>query len=171
MRVEDVLKTHIGYVVLTGCPVLRRWQQLTFHGDVSQDIYECEWDIYGYWWVILDTSFIDFASAFVKWQPEPCRLIPVVFVLVYFCVIVNIYSAELEGWGWVMKVTSFVTNAPCPWKVWVYFIVVQLSSLYFPSAKRLPKSEPQAAGANSGRNRGVDLTEAAQPAKAPCCSN
>lgn len=38
------------------------------------------------------------------------------------------------------------------------------------TAKRLPKSEPQAAGANSGRNRGVDLTEAAQPVKAPCCS-
>lgn len=38
-------------------------------------------------------------------------------------------------------------------------------------AKRLPKSEPQPAGGSSGRNRGVDLTEAAQPAKAPCCSN
>lgn len=42
--------------------------------------------------------------------------------------------------------------------------------LSFMLAKRLPKSEPQAAGGSSGRNRGVDLTEAAQPAKAPCCS-
>lgn len=64
---ENVLKTHGVYVVLTGRSVLRRWQQLTFHGDVGQDIYECEWDIYGYWWVILDTLFIDFASAFVEW--------------------------------------------------------------------------------------------------------
>lgn len=39
------------------------------------------------------------------------------------------------------------------------------------SAKRLPKSESQAAGATAGRSRGVDLTESAQPAKAPCCSN
>uniref|UniRef100_A0A8B9H2F0 RAB5A, member RAS oncogene family, a n=1 Tax=Astyanax mexicanus TaxID=7994 RepID=A0A8B9H2F0_ASTMX len=38
-------------------------------------------------------------------------------------------------------------------------------------SKRLPKSEPQAAGTNSGRSRGVDLTETAPPAKAPCCSN
>uniref|UniRef100_A0A8B9GWL8 RAB5A, member RAS oncogene family, a n=1 Tax=Astyanax mexicanus TaxID=7994 RepID=A0A8B9GWL8_ASTMX len=36
---------------------------------------------------------------------------------------------------------------------------------------QLPKSEPQAAGTNSGRSRGVDLTETAPPAKAPCCSN
>lgn len=42
--------------------------------------------------------------------------------------------------------------------------------LSFMLAKRLPKSEPQAAGGSSGRNRGVDLTEAAQPAKAPCCT-
>ena len=38
------------------------------------------------------------------------------------------------------------------------------------SAKRLPKSEPQPAGAGGGRPRGVDLTEAGQPVKAPCCS-
>lgn len=44
---------------------------------------------------------------------------------------------------------------------------------HFPNrftAKKLPKNEPQAEGANSGRNRGVDLTEAAQPASRSCCS-
>uniref|UniRef100_A0A4W6CGP9 small monomeric GTPase n=1 Tax=Lates calcarifer TaxID=8187 RepID=A0A4W6CGP9_LATCA len=48
---------------------------------------------------------------------------------------------------------------------------MNVNEIFMAIAKRLPKSEPQAAGANSGRNRGVDLTEAAQPAKAPCCSN
>ncbi|MBN3316342.1 KAT2B acetyltransferase, partial [Atractosteus spatula] len=33
------------------------------------------------------------------------------------------------------------------------------------AAKRLPKNEPQSAGANSGRNRGVDLTETTQQSK------
>ncbi|TNN85700.1 Ras-related protein Rab-5A [Liparis tanakae] len=47
---------------------------------------------------------------------------------------------------------------------------MNVNEIFMAIAKRLPKSEPQAAGANSGRNRGVDLTEAAQPAKAPCCS-
>lgn len=37
-------------------------------------------------------------------------------------------------------------------------------------AKKLPKNEPQPTGANTGRNRGVDLTETAQPTKGPCCS-
>lgn len=41
----------------------------------------------------------------------------------------------------------------------------------FATAKKLPKSEPQPAVPNTGRNRGVDLTETAQPAKASCCSN
>uniref|UniRef100_A0AAQ6ISA0 small monomeric GTPase n=1 Tax=Anabas testudineus TaxID=64144 RepID=A0AAQ6ISA0_ANATE len=48
---------------------------------------------------------------------------------------------------------------------------MNVNEIFMAIAKRLPKSEPQAAGANTGRNRGVDLTEAAQPAKAPCCSN
>ncbi len=38
-------------------------------------------------------------------------------------------------------------------------------------AKKLPKNEPQPAGTNTVRNRGVDLTETAQPAKGSCCSN
>uniref|UniRef100_G3NMN7 small monomeric GTPase n=1 Tax=Gasterosteus aculeatus aculeatus TaxID=481459 RepID=G3NMN7_GASAC len=48
---------------------------------------------------------------------------------------------------------------------------MNVNEIFMAIAKRLPKSEPQAVGPNSGRNRGVDLTEAAQPAKAPCCSN
>uniref|UniRef100_A0A4W5JDV4 RAB5A, member RAS onco family n=1 Tax=Hucho hucho TaxID=62062 RepID=A0A4W5JDV4_9TELE len=48
---------------------------------------------------------------------------------------------------------------------------MNVNEIFMAIAKRLPKSEPAAAGANSGRNRGVDLTEAAQPTKAPCCSN
>lgn len=55
------------------------------------------------------------------------------------------------------------------------YIILLYFSIHFlfclSSAKKLPKSEPQAAGANSGRSRGVDLTETAQPTKAPCCSN
>ncbi|KAM4657947.1 ras-related protein Rab-5A isoform 1-T2 [Amazona ochrocephala] len=38
-------------------------------------------------------------------------------------------------------------------------------------AKKLPKSEPQNAGANSARGRGVDLTEPTQQPKSQCCSN
>lgn len=38
-------------------------------------------------------------------------------------------------------------------------------------AKKLPKSEPQSAGANSARGRGVDLTEPTQQPKSQCCSN
>ncbi|KAG7263876.1 hypothetical protein CRUP_010563 [Coryphaenoides rupestris] len=47
---------------------------------------------------------------------------------------------------------------------------MNVNEIFMAIAKRLPKSEPQPAGVTSGRNRGVDLTEAAQPAKAPCCS-
>ncbi|CDQ80613.1 unnamed protein product [Oncorhynchus mykiss] len=47
---------------------------------------------------------------------------------------------------------------------------MNVNEIFMAIAKRLPKSEPAATGANSGRNRGVDLTEAAQPTKAPCCS-
>lgn len=32
---EEAQKTNCYYIVLTGCPVLRRWQQLAFYGDVS----------------------------------------------------------------------------------------------------------------------------------------
>ncbi|CAF99402.1 unnamed protein product [Tetraodon nigroviridis] len=48
---------------------------------------------------------------------------------------------------------------------------MNVNEIFMAIAKRLPKSEPQAAGGSSVRNRGVDLTEAAQPAKASCCSN
>uniref|UniRef100_A0A672FJA3 small monomeric GTPase n=1 Tax=Salarias fasciatus TaxID=181472 RepID=A0A672FJA3_SALFA len=48
---------------------------------------------------------------------------------------------------------------------------MNVNEIFMAIAKRLPKSEPQAPGPSSGRNRGVDLTETAQPAKAPCCSN
>ncbi|CAB1350715.1 unnamed protein product [Coregonus sp. 'balchen'] len=47
---------------------------------------------------------------------------------------------------------------------------MNVNEIFMAIAKRLPKSEPAAASVNSGRNRGVDLTEAAQPTKAPCCS-
>uniref|UniRef100_A0A8C5BVK7 small monomeric GTPase n=1 Tax=Gadus morhua TaxID=8049 RepID=A0A8C5BVK7_GADMO len=47
---------------------------------------------------------------------------------------------------------------------------MNVNEIFMAIAKRLPKSEPQPVGATGGRNRGVDLTEAAQPAKAPCCS-
>lgn len=39
------------------------------------------------------------------------------------------------------------------------------------TAKKLPKNEPQNAGASSARGRGVDLTEPTQPPKSQCCSN
>uniref|UniRef100_A0A3Q0SKR9 RAB5A, member RAS onco family n=1 Tax=Amphilophus citrinellus TaxID=61819 RepID=A0A3Q0SKR9_AMPCI len=48
---------------------------------------------------------------------------------------------------------------------------MNVNEIFMAIAKRLPKNEPQTAGANTGRSRGVDLTETAQPAKAPCCSN
>lgn len=55
---KEGLESYCYYFALTGCPVVHRWQQLAFYGDFSKDVYECEWDIYGYWWVILDTSCI-----------------------------------------------------------------------------------------------------------------
>lgn len=48
---------------------------------------------------------------------------------------------------------------------------MNVNEIFMAIAKKLPKNEPQPAGANTGRNRGVDLTETAQPAKGPCCSN
>ncbi|KAM9824394.1 ras-related protein Rab-5A-like [Neosynchiropus ocellatus] len=47
---------------------------------------------------------------------------------------------------------------------------MNVNDLFMAIAEKLPKNDPQSGGANSGRNRGVDLTEAAQPAKAPCCN-
>uniref|UniRef100_A0A8C4Z583 RAB5A, member RAS oncogene family, b n=1 Tax=Gadus morhua TaxID=8049 RepID=A0A8C4Z583_GADMO len=47
---------------------------------------------------------------------------------------------------------------------------MNVNEIFMAIAKKLPKSEPQAGGANSGRNRGVDLTETAQPAGRTCCS-
>ncbi|KAG7271929.1 hypothetical protein CRUP_027432 [Coryphaenoides rupestris] len=47
---------------------------------------------------------------------------------------------------------------------------MNVNEIFMAIAKKLPKSEPQASGANSGRNRGVDLTETAQPAGRTCCS-
>ncbi|NXR21610.1 RAB5A protein, partial [Cinclus mexicanus] len=41
----------------------------------------------------------------------------------------------------------------------------------FQVSKKLPKNEPQNAGASSARGRGVDLTEPTQPPKSQCCSN
>uniref|UniRef100_A0A673HQN5 small monomeric GTPase n=1 Tax=Sinocyclocheilus rhinocerous TaxID=307959 RepID=A0A673HQN5_9TELE len=48
---------------------------------------------------------------------------------------------------------------------------MNVNEIFMAIAKRLPKNEPPAAGVSSGRSRGVDLTETAQPTKAPCCSN
>uniref|UniRef100_A0A3Q2QFB7 RAB5A, member RAS onco family, b n=1 Tax=Fundulus heteroclitus TaxID=8078 RepID=A0A3Q2QFB7_FUNHE len=48
---------------------------------------------------------------------------------------------------------------------------MNVNEIFMAIAKKLPKNEPQAAGASSGRNRGVDLTETAQPSSRPCCSN
>uniref|UniRef100_A0A8C7HUI2 small monomeric GTPase n=1 Tax=Oncorhynchus kisutch TaxID=8019 RepID=A0A8C7HUI2_ONCKI len=47
---------------------------------------------------------------------------------------------------------------------------MNVNEMFMAIAKNLPKNEPQADGAYSGRNRGVDLTEAAQPASRSCCS-
>ncbi|XP_069576498.1 RAB5A, member RAS oncogene family, b [Brachyistius frenatus] len=46
---------------------------------------------------------------------------------------------------------------------------MNVNEIFMAIAKKLPKNEPQAAGASSGRNRGVDLTETAQPTSRPCC--
>ncbi|XP_030406794.1 ras-related protein Rab-5A isoform X1 [Gopherus evgoodei] len=48
---------------------------------------------------------------------------------------------------------------------------MNVNEIFMAIAKKLPKSEPQTAGANSARGRGVDLTEPTQPPKAQCCSN
>ncbi|TDH11371.1 hypothetical protein EPR50_G00060180 [Perca flavescens] len=48
---------------------------------------------------------------------------------------------------------------------------MNVNEIFMAIAKKLPKNEPQAAGASSGRNRGVDLTETAQPTSRSCCSN
>ncbi|XP_071326217.1 RAB5A, member RAS oncogene family, b isoform X2 [Trachinotus anak] len=48
---------------------------------------------------------------------------------------------------------------------------MNVNEIFMAIAKKLPKNEPQATGASSGRNRGVDLTETAQPTSRPCCSN
>uniref|UniRef100_A0A8C1HHV7 small monomeric GTPase n=2 Tax=Cyprinus carpio TaxID=7962 RepID=A0A8C1HHV7_CYPCA len=48
---------------------------------------------------------------------------------------------------------------------------MNVNEIFMAIAKKLPKNEPQPAGASTGRNRGVDLTETAQPTKGPCCSN
>uniref|UniRef100_A0A671RKL3 small monomeric GTPase n=1 Tax=Sinocyclocheilus anshuiensis TaxID=1608454 RepID=A0A671RKL3_9TELE len=48
---------------------------------------------------------------------------------------------------------------------------MNVNEIFMAIAKKLPKNEPPPAGASTGRNRGVDLTETAQPAKGPCCSN
>uniref|UniRef100_A0A3B4DNT2 small monomeric GTPase n=1 Tax=Pygocentrus nattereri TaxID=42514 RepID=A0A3B4DNT2_PYGNA len=45
---------------------------------------------------------------------------------------------------------------------------MNVNEIFMAIAKKLPKNEPQSAGATTGRNRGVDL-ETAQPAKGPCC--
>ncbi|KAL4646868.1 ras-related protein Rab-5A [Arapaima gigas] len=48
---------------------------------------------------------------------------------------------------------------------------MNVSEIFMEIAKRLPKNEAQGSGTTAGRNRGVDLTETAQPSKASCCSN
>ncbi|XP_068425744.1 RAB5A, member RAS oncogene family, b isoform X3 [Clinocottus analis] len=48
---------------------------------------------------------------------------------------------------------------------------MNVNEIFMAIAKKLPKNEPQAAGASSGRNRGVDLTETATPTSRSCCSN
>ncbi|XP_075937233.1 RAB5A, member RAS oncogene family, b isoform X2 [Anarhichas minor] len=48
---------------------------------------------------------------------------------------------------------------------------MNVNEIFMAIAKKLPKNEPQMAGASSGRNRGVDLTETAQPTGRSCCSN
>ncbi|XP_064362291.1 ras-related protein Rab-5A isoform X2 [Dromaius novaehollandiae] len=48
---------------------------------------------------------------------------------------------------------------------------MNVNEIFMAIAKKLPKNEPQNAGANSARGRGVDLTEPTQPPKSQCCSN
>ncbi|XP_030332854.1 ras-related protein Rab-5A isoform X2 [Strigops habroptila] len=48
---------------------------------------------------------------------------------------------------------------------------MNVNEIFMAIAKKLPKSEPQNAGANSARGRGVDLTEPTQQPKSQCCSN
>lgn len=48
---------------------------------------------------------------------------------------------------------------------------MNVNEIFMAIAKKLPKNEPQAAGAGTGRNRGVDLTDTAQPSSRSCCSN
>uniref|UniRef100_A0A7M4E0G6 small monomeric GTPase n=2 Tax=Crocodylus porosus TaxID=8502 RepID=A0A7M4E0G6_CROPO len=48
---------------------------------------------------------------------------------------------------------------------------MNVNEIFMAIAKKLPKNEPQNAGANSARGRGVDLTEPTQPTKSQCCSN
>ncbi|XP_067147620.1 ras-related protein Rab-5A isoform X2 [Apteryx mantelli] len=48
---------------------------------------------------------------------------------------------------------------------------MNVNEIFMAIAKKLPKNEPQNAGANSARGRGVDLTEPTQPPKSQCCNN
>uniref|UniRef100_H0YYG1 small monomeric GTPase n=1 Tax=Taeniopygia guttata TaxID=59729 RepID=H0YYG1_TAEGU len=48
---------------------------------------------------------------------------------------------------------------------------MNVNEIFMAIAKKLPKNEPQNAGASSARGRGVDLTEPTQPPKTQCCSN
>ncbi|KAM9387155.1 ras-related protein Rab-5A isoform 2-T2 [Phaethornis superciliosus] len=48
---------------------------------------------------------------------------------------------------------------------------MNVNEIFMAIAKKLPKSEPQNAGASSARGRGVDLTEPTQQPKSQCCSN
>lgn len=41
----------VSLFLCTGCTVIRRRQQLTFHGDVCQNLYERERDLHGHRWV------------------------------------------------------------------------------------------------------------------------
>lgn len=91
---------------------------------------------------------------------------PVLLALMYFCHL-------CDGW-----ITSFLaTVSPDPVRTRAVLAIRMLMStfficlIFFTAAKKLPKNEPQAAGANSGRNRGVDLTETAQPTSRTCCNN
>uniref|UniRef100_H3A6H8 small monomeric GTPase n=1 Tax=Latimeria chalumnae TaxID=7897 RepID=H3A6H8_LATCH len=46
---------------------------------------------------------------------------------------------------------------------------MNVNEIFMAIAKKLPKNEPQSAGTNSGRGRGVDLTETTQQSKSQCC--
>lgn len=73
-------------------------------------------------------------------------------------------SSSAKGW-WL---NSFLDTTRA---VLTICMLMSACVFCFATAKKLPKNEPQAAGANSGRNRGVDLTETAQPTSRTCCSN